>query len=51
MNKKEPILGKGISTCPEWLLPEAKVEWKCLEAVMDQMGFLKNWEKVTTYQK
>lgn len=26
INKKEPIPVKGILTCPEWLLPEAKME-------------------------
>ncbi len=40
MNKKEPIPGQGIPTCPEWLLPEAKIEWERLAAVMDQMGVL-----------
>ncbi|TCS82424.1 P27 family predicted phage terminase small subunit [Muricomes intestini] len=40
INKKEPIPGKGIPTCPEWLLTEAKTEWERLTAVMDQMGVL-----------
>lgn len=40
MNMSEPIPAKGIPTCPEWLLPEAKVEWNRLAVVMDQMGVL-----------
>lgn len=25
INTKEPMPGKGIPACPEWLLPEAKL--------------------------
>ena len=25
LNKKEPMLGKGMPDCPAWLLPEAKI--------------------------
>lgn len=49
INKKEPIPGKGIPTCPEWLLPEAKLEWERLAAVMDQMGLLTEVDR-TAYQ-
>lgn len=40
LNKSEPVPAKGIPTCPEWLLSEAKIEWERLAAVMDQMGVL-----------
>ena len=40
LNKKEPKPAKGIPICPEWLLAEAKIEWKRLATVMDQMGVL-----------
>lgn len=40
MNTKEPIPAKGIPSCPGWLLPEAKKEWKRLADLMNQMGVL-----------
>ncbi len=40
LNKNEPIPCKGVPSCPEWLLSEAKVEWNRLAEIMDQMGVL-----------
>lgn len=40
LNMKEPILEKGMSECPEWLLPEAKKEWERLADLMNQIGVL-----------
>ena len=40
LNKKEPKPEKGMLVCPEWLLPEAKVEWKHLSEKLNQMGVL-----------
>lgn len=28
LNTKELIPAKGMSSCPDWLLPEAKIEWE-----------------------
>ena len=38
LNTKEPIPVKGMPTCPEWLLPEAKKEWDRLADLMNQMN-------------
>lgn len=43
LNTKEPVPAKGMPTCPNWLLPEAKSEWKRLAELMNpkasQYGF------------
>ena len=40
LNKKEPKPEKGMPVCLEWLLPEAKAEWKRLSEKLSQMGVL-----------
>lgn len=40
LNTAEPSPGKGMPTCPAWLLPEAKREWRRLAKKMNQMGVL-----------
>lgn len=40
LNKKEPKPDKGMPTCPEWLLPEAKQEWERLCEKLNQIGVL-----------
>ncbi|MDL2205791.1 phage terminase small subunit P27 family [Eubacteriales bacterium OttesenSCG-928-N13] len=40
INEKEPVPPKGDVKCPSWLLPEAKKEWKRLEASLEAMGVL-----------
>ena len=40
LNTKEPIPAKGMPTCPDWLMPEAKEEWERLAELMNQMGVL-----------
>lgn len=40
LNKNEPKPEKGMHVCPEWLLPEAKAEWKRLSEKLNQMGVL-----------
>ena len=40
LNKKEPKPDKGMPVCPDWLLPEAKAEWKRLSEKLSQMGVL-----------
>ena len=40
LNKKEPAPAKGMPECPEWLLPEAKVEWERLCVKLSDMGVL-----------
>jgi P27 family predicted phage terminase small subunit len=40
INTNEPIPPKGGLKCPEWLLPEAKKEWKRLAAPLEAMGVL-----------
>lgn len=42
LNTKEPVPAKGMSECPDWLLPEAKKEWEQLCDLMNQMGVLTN---------
>lgn len=40
MNKKEPIPAKGTPSCPMWLLPEARKEWRRLSKNLSQLGVL-----------
>lgn len=40
LNTKEPIPAKGMPSCPAWLLPDAKTEWKRLCNELNQMGVL-----------
>ena len=40
LNKREPVPPKGSIKCPEWLLPEAKREWKRLAPSLEAMGVL-----------
>lgn len=40
LNRKEPVPAKGMPECPEWLLPEAKVEWERLCVKPSDMGVL-----------
>ena len=40
LNTKEPMPVRGVPDCPEWLLPEAKLEWNRLAVLMEQMGVL-----------
>lgn len=40
LNKNEPVPAKGMPTCPDWLMPEAKKEWERLAELMNQMGVL-----------
>lgn len=40
MNTSEPTPPSDLPTCPVWLLPEAKREWRRLAKVMNQMGVL-----------
>lgn len=40
LNTKEPVPATGMPTCPNWLLQEAKNEWKRLAELMNQMGVL-----------
>ena len=40
LNKKKPVTAKGMSDCPEWLLPEAKTEWEWLCEKLSLMGVL-----------
>ena len=42
LNTKEPVPVKGMPTCPEWLLPEAKKEWDRLADLMNQI-FRQRW--------
>lgn len=39
-NKNEPVPVKGMSTCPDWLMPEAKKERERLAELMNLMGVL-----------
>lgn len=38
LNKNEPVPAKGMPACSDWLMPEAKKEWKRLAELMNQMG-------------
>ena len=40
LNKREPTPPKGRITCPDWLEPEAKKEWKRLAPSLEAMGVL-----------
>lgn len=40
LNSKEPVPAKGMPTCPDWLMPEAKKEWERPAELMNQMGVL-----------
>lgn len=40
LNDREPIPPKTILKCPDWLLPEAKKEWKRLSSALEAMGVL-----------
>lgn len=42
MNSKEPKPVNGIAKCPDWLLPEAKLEWERLYENLNQLGILTN---------
>lgn len=39
LNKKEPVPAKRMPDYPDWLLPEAKVEWERLCEKLSLMGF------------
>ncbi len=40
LNTNEPIPPKGTIKCPNWLMPEAKKEWKRLAPALEAMGVL-----------
>lgn len=40
LNNREPDPGKGIPTCPDWLMEEAKAEWSRLAEKLNAMGVL-----------
>ena len=40
LNQNEPKPKKKAPSCPKWLEPEAKKEWKRLSKQMEQMGIL-----------
>ena len=40
LNTKEPKPDKKAPSCPKWLEPEARKEWKRLSRKMEQMGIL-----------
>lgn len=40
LNDGEPIPPSGMPTCPEWLLPDAKKEWRRVAKALHQMGVL-----------
>ena len=40
LNDREPVPLKGDIKCPDWLLPEAKKEWKRLAPALEAMGVL-----------
>lgn len=40
LNTREPKPEKGIPTCPDWLLPEAKREWTRLAENLGKLGVL-----------
>ena len=47
LNSKEPVPAKGMPTCPDWLMPEAKKEWERLAELMNQMGVLTEVDMVS----
>lgn len=40
LNENEPKLAKKAPTCPKWLEPEAKKEWRRLAKQMEEIGIL-----------
>ena len=40
INDREPMPDKKAPTCPKWLEPEAKKEWRRLSKKMELMGIL-----------
>lgn len=40
LNAKEPNPGNGMPTCPAWLLPVARTEWRRLCGQLNRMGIL-----------
>lgn len=40
LNTKEPKPVKKAPSCPKWLEPEAKKEWRRLAKQMEQIGIL-----------
>lgn len=40
LNENEPKLQKKAPTCPKWLEPEAKKEWRRLAKQMEEIGIL-----------
>lgn len=46
LNSKEPVPTKGAITCPAWLPPEAKREWKRLAKKLEIMGVLTEIDRV-----
>ena len=40
LNDREPMPEKKAPSCPKWLEPEAKKEWRRLAKKMELMGFL-----------
>ena len=40
LNDKEPKPQKKAPSCPKWLDPEAKKEWRRLASKMEMMGIL-----------
>ena len=53
LNTKEPKPAKKAPSCPKWLEPEAKKEWRRLAKLMEQIGiltekymppFVRNWQ-------
>ena len=40
LNEREPVPPKGNIKCPDWLLPEAKKEWKRLAPSLEALGVL-----------
>ncbi len=47
LNAKEPDPGRGLPTCPVWLLPEAKREWRRLAQKLNLMGVLTEADRAT----
>ena len=41
LNTKEPKPEKKAPSCPKWLEPEAKKEWRRLAKQMEQIGILR----------
>lgn len=45
LNTREPKPPEGLPTCPVWLMPEAKREWRRLAKSMFQAGVLTEWDR------